>query len=62
MDRVLVRQHFGALIIVMNYILLSALVDGCIVVAAGSTTTIVLCSMDKLNGFCETEILATELS
>jgi hypothetical protein len=62
MNGALVPQHLGALIIVTNYILLSALVDGCIVVAAGSITTTVLCSVDKLNGFYETEILATELS
>lgn len=55
-------QHLAALIIVMIYILVSALVDGCIVVAADSITTTVLCSKDKLNGFYEIEILATELS
>jgi hypothetical protein len=52
MDGAPVQQHLGALIIVMNYILLlSGLVDGCIVVAAGSVTTIMFCSVDKLNGF-----------
>jgi len=62
MDGAPVPQHLGALITVMNYILISALADGCIVVGADSITTIVLCSMDKLNGFHETEILATEMS
>jgi len=57
-----VLHHLGALIIVMNYILLSAIVGGCIVVAAGSVKTIVLCSMNKLTDFYETEMLATELS
>lgn len=47
MDGAPVPQHLRALIIVI-YILLSALVDGCIVVAAGSITTIVLCLMDNL--------------
>lgn len=55
-------QHLGALTIVTNYILLSALVGGCIAVAASSVTTIVLCSMNKLLGFYEIETLATELS
>lgn len=58
MDGAPVPQYLGALIIVMNYILLSALVDRCIVVAAGSITTTVLCSM----GFYIIEILTTELS
>jgi len=62
MDGAPVPQHLGALMIVTNYILLSALVGGCIVVDAGSVTTIVLCSMNKLTGFYEIEMLATELS
>lgn len=55
-------QHLGALIIVTNYILLSALFGGCIVVAAGSVTTTVLCSGNKIIGFYDTEMLAAELS
>jgi hypothetical protein len=50
MDGAPVLQHLLALMIVI-YILLSALVDGCIVVAAGSIRTIVLCLMDKLMGY-----------
>jgi len=57
-----VPQHLGALIIVTNYILLSALFGGCIVVAAGSVTTTVLCSGNKIIGFYDTEMLAAELS
>lgn len=57
MDGTLVLQHLAALIIVMNSILLNEFVG-----SAGSVTTIKLCSMDKLIGLYETEMLATELS
>ena len=55
-------QHPGALIVIMNCILISALLGGYTDVAAGSITTIKLCSMDKVISFYETEMLATELS